>query len=535
MVSTTPPGPDAPRLRLETHHGRVVRCFAERPDGVDAMFRAAIAGAPDGLAVIDGGTRITYRELDATVEAVVANLAQAGVAAGDRVALLLDNRPEFLALVLACARMGAVAVPMNIRQRRPETEFLLNDCGAAVLAYEADLAGELPPPEAVPDLRRRYAIGRGSTNWAELCAPAPPPRLQAVGEDEAFCILYTSGTTGRPKGAILTHCAVVHSCLHYQHHLRLKTGDRALLAVPASHVTGLVAILMTTIRVGGATLMMRAFKARRMLEIAAAERMAYTLMVPAMYSLCLLEPSFADFDLSAWRVGGFGGAPMPEAVIARLAAALPRLTLFNAYGATETASPAVIMPAGEIAAHGGAIGLPVACCDLAVMDDDGREVAAGESGEVWLAGPMVVPGYWRNPAANADAFTGGWWKSGDIGSRDQEGFLSVFDRKKDMINRGGFKVYSVEVENVLMSHPAVVEAAVVGRPCPVLGERVEAFVTACAPVDADTLRELCAAQLSDYKVPEHIRIGRDPLPRNPNGKLLKAALRQTIAEETEAG
>jgi acyl-CoA synthetase (AMP-forming)/AMP-acid ligase II len=248
-----------------------------------------------------------------------------------------------------------------------------------------------------------------------------------------------------------------------------------------------------------------------------------------MYNLCLLQEDFAGHDLSAWRVGAFGGAPMPTATIDALAARLPNLTLMNAYGATETTSPATLMPPGETRSHGNSVGRPVPCAEIVVMDDAAREVARGQSGEIWIRGPMVVKGYWDNPAATADNFTGGFWHSGDIGMMDDDGYVYVLDRKKDMINRGGFKIYSVEVENALCEHPAVVEAAVVGKPCPVLGERVHAFVMVRDPaVSSQALTAFLEQRLSDYKVPENIVVGSNPLPRNQNGKLLKRILRDRI-------
>jgi O-succinylbenzoic acid--CoA ligase len=232
------------------------------------------------------------------------------------------------------------------------------------------------------------------------------------------------------------------------------------------------------------------------------------------------------------RIGGYGGAPMPPATIARCAEQLPQLELMNLYGATETTSPATIMPAAWSASRADSVGLPVACADIVVVDADGRAVGAGESGELWIGGPMVVRGYWNDAQATAREFTAGYWHSGDIGSIDADGFVRVFDRSKDMINRGGYKIYSAEVEAVLIAHPAVVEAAVVARPCPVLGERVHAFVCLREGGDAgaEALRAHCAAQLADYKVPETLAIGHEPLPRNANGKLLKRLLREQAAQ-----
>ena len=277
---------------------------------------------------------------------------------------------------------------------------------------------------------------------------------------------------------------------------------------------------------GGCVIMLREFKARAFLELAARERMTHTLVVPAIYNLCLREPDFDRFDLSAWRIGGFGGAPMPAGTIRTLAERLPGLTLMNAYGATETTSPTTIMPMGRQAENLDSVGAVVPCGDVRVMDDAGREVARGESGELWIAGPMVVPGYWDNPEATAREFADGFWKSGDIGSIDAEGFVRVFDRKKDLVNRGGYKIHSAEVESVLSLHPSVVESALVAQPDPVLGEKAHAHVVTHDPAcTADALRAHCARHLADYKVPDFVTLHAEPLPRNANGKLLKRLLR----------
>jgi acyl-CoA synthetase (AMP-forming)/AMP-acid ligase II len=415
---------------------------------------------------------------------------------------------------------------MSTRQRTPETEFILAQCEAAGLIYQADLAEHLPENSATPHLRERFVVGAGpGTPFAALTTTARFSDV-TLAEEDVFALLYTSGTTGRPKGAMLTHLGTVHSLLNYQYGMELRDGEVSVLAVPASHVTGLVAIILTMVQVRGTTVLMPAFKARAFLALAAEQRMTHTLIVPAMYNLCLLDPDFARFDLSHWRIGGFGGAPMPEATIEKLAAALPQLVLVNAYGSTETTSPVSMLPLGDVASHPDTVGRALACAHIVVMDDDGREVSAGASGELWIAGPMVVPGYWNNPEADGTAFHGGYWKSGDIGSVDAQGYVRVFDRKKDMINRGGYKIYCIEVEGVLARHPQVIECAVIGRPDPVLGERVHAvIVPRTGEIDLAELKAFCAKNLSDYKVPETFALLADALPRNANGKVLKTVLR----------
>lgn len=530
-------GSATPSLVAEIHYGsRSMRCFAQRPLHVDAMFRATVANMPHNVALVFNGERIDYAELARRVDAVAEQFSARGIGRGDRVALLLGNRPAFLYALLAVARLDAIAVPMNTRQRMPEIAYMLNQCAAAALVFDAACSGELPDTADTPSLHSCFQVDDGShlnldTRSIELPAihtgTADENDRNQPSEEDVFCILYTSGTTGKPKGAVQTHLGILHSTLHYQYTLGLRADDAALLAVPASHVTGLVAILLAMIRVGGRTIVMETFNARAFLELAARERMTYTLVVPAIYNLCLLQPDFDSFDLSRWRIGGFGGAPMPGATIERLAEKLPDLALVNVYGATETTGPAVILPLGAHD-HGDAIGKPALCADIRVVDDAGNDVAPGASGELWIAGPMTVPGYWNNPTANESAFVDGYWRSGDIGSIDAAGWVRVFDRQKDMINRAGYKVYSAEVENVLSRHAAVVECAVVGRPDPVLGERVHAFVVRKHDdVDADQLRAFCAVNLSDYKVPEGFEF-IDVLPRNAAGKILKPELRALL-------
>jgi long-chain acyl-CoA synthetase len=522
-----------PAQRAEALHGdRIVRCFAARPSNLQAMFAAACARAPHTAALVCDGERWDYASCDTIVQRLATGLAAHGVASGERVVMFIDNRPEFVFVWLALQRLGAISVPVGVREQRPGLAYIARQCGASAIVADAALAERLPAASEAPALQLRVAIGAapGCVPYDSLLAQelaAPPPADPA--ETEVAVILYTSGTTGNPKGAMLTHLNIVHSVLHYQACMRLGAGEVSALAVPASHVTGLVAIIATMIGGAGTTVIVPAFKAGPFIALLQRERVTHTLMVPAMYNLCLLQPGFGLADLSAWRVGGYGGAPMPVATIDALAEALPGLTLLNCYGATETTSPTTMMPMGDTRAHADSVGVALPTAEVRVMDDAGREVPPGDTGELWIAGPMVVPGYWANPEATAASFTAGWWHSGDLGSVDAQGYVRVFDRKKDMLNRGGFKIYSVEVENVLMAWPGMVEAAVVGRPCPVLGERVHAFVHAPGvAVDDAALRAFCAARLADYKVPEGFTWSETPLPRNANGKLMKRLLRERV-------
>ena len=521
-----------PAMRLEARFGdRVVPAFCERPGSIWAMVSEAAARNPDGEALVCGARRMTWREVAQQSACVAAGLRKIGLRSGDRVALLLGNRIEFVLAMFGAAHLGLVTVLLSTRQQKPEIAYVLSDCGAKLLIHEAKLADRLPDARDIPDLMHRISADDGNASqFAGLLDNEALPQPASVREEETAMILYTSGTTGRPKGAMLAHCNVVHSSMIFVSCLQLTAADRSIAAVPLGHVTGVVANIMTMVRCAGALIIMAEFKAAEYLKVAARERVTYTVMVPAMYNLCLLQPDFDSCDLSSWRIGGFGGAPMPIATIEKLNAKIPGLKLMNCYGSTETTSPSTIMPGELTAGHIDSVGLPCPGAHIMVMDADGHELPRGEIGEIWIHSGSVIKGYWNNPAATAESFTGGFWHSGDLGSIDAENFVRVFDRQKDMINRGGLKIYSAEVESVLAGHPDVIESAIIAKPCPVLGERVHAvIVTRHGDISGSALRAWCAERLSDYKVPETMALTVEPLPRNANGKVMKRQLREAWA------
>jgi acyl-CoA synthetase (AMP-forming)/AMP-acid ligase II len=522
-------------MQLQARFGdRVVPVFGERPRNIWAMVSDAALRNPDGEALVCGDCRMTWRNVVQRSAQVAAGLQKTGLQSGDRVALLLGNRVEFVLAMLASAQLGLVTVLLSTRQQTPEIAHVLNDCGAVMIIHEAVLADRLPDTRDVPGLKYRIAVDRTGVGpaFSDLADNVALQSHAEVGEEDTAMILYTSGTTGRPKGAMLAHCNVIHSAMIFVSCLQLTASDRSIAAVPLAHVTGAIANVMTMAACAGTLIILPEFKAAEYLKTAARERVTYTVMVPAMYNLCLLQPDFESYDLSSWRIGGFGGAPMPVATIEKLTTNIPGLKLMNCYGATETTSPSTIMPGELTAAHLDSVGLPCPGAQIVVVDATGRELPRGEIGEIWVHGGSVIKGYWNNPAATAESFTGGFWHSGDLGSIDAQGFVRVFDRQKDMINRGGLKIYSAEVESVLAAHPGVVESAIVARPCPVLGERVHAvIVTRDGDIGGDALRAWCAERLSDYKVPETIALTAQPLPRNANGKVMKKQLRDALAAQ----
>src|SRR6202043_1936685 len=269
---------------------------------------------------------------------VAAGLRKLGLQRGDRVALLLGNRIEFVLTLFGAANLGLVTVVLSTRQQKPEIAYVLTDSGARLLIHETGLVDRLPNASDVPDLMHRVSVDDDAraSQFSVLTDSVPSHEPAELGEEDTAMILYTSGTTGRPKGAMLAHCNIIHSAMVFVSCMQLTAADRSIAAVPLAHVTGVVANIMTMARCAGALIIMAEFKAAEYLKVAAAERVSYTVMVPAMYNLCLLQPDFDSYDLSSWRIGGFGGAPMPVATIEKLNAAIPGLKLMNCYGATET-------------------------------------------------------------------------------------------------------------------------------------------------------------------------------------------------------
>lgn len=519
--------PQQREYRPESHYGRVVPCLGDRPSSLPDMLMRAAAQNPHGEALVCEDFRCSWAELRDLVEAMAAGLRGSGIAPGERVVLFLGNRAEFVIALYAITRIGAVAVPVGVREQAPGLAYIVEQSGARLILHESDLSDRLPEGvEAVP------VVGNDPASFVARFSGARGALIEVEpGEDDLALIMYTSGTTGRPKGAMVTHLALVHAGAGYQQSMVLAAEDRSACAVPLSHITGITATLCTMAFTGGCSIIVPEFKADQFVHLAERERITHTLMVPAMYNLILARVDLSRHNLGRWRIGGFGGAPMPVPTIQALHQELPALQLMNCYGATETCGGICVVPAAEAERKAETVGLPLPGTTIRIVNDAGQDLTAGEVGEIWIAGPNVTPGYWQNPEATAANLVDGFWRSGDLGRIDEDGFLHVLDRLKDMINRGGYKIFSAEVEGTLMAHPAVLEAAVIAKPCPVLGERVHAVITlrdGAEPVSQEDLKAYCATRMTDYKQPESFTIGKEPLPRNLNGKVVKTALRERI-------
>jgi steroid-24-oyl-CoA synthetase len=513
-------------------------------------------GRGDADFVVQGDRRLSYRGHNARVTATAAGLTARGVQRGDRVALLSANNPEWVVAFWACAAAGAICVPLNAWWRAEELQFALEDSGTRVLICDARRWGLVKHlPEALPAVEQVYVIGAdkpvdGAAPFDELEAGGDPggfPEVD-VDEDDIAGIFYTSGTTGKPKGATVTHRQTLANLQNLfllgtvqmmqgaapPAELSGTTQAASLLIVPLFHTTGCHATMVLNYASGGKLVLMPPgrFDPDAAMRLVQDERVTSIGGVPTVMWRLLEAPNFGAYDLSSVTRISYGGAPSGAELVERIAEAFPnaKTGLATAYGLTETASVATAIGGDDYVAHPGSAGRAVPTVELRIVGADGIDAPRGETGEVWIKGPTVSShGYWNRPDANAESFTDGWFHTGDLGRLDAEGYLYIVDRAKDMVIRGGENIYCVEIENVLYEHPDVIDAAVVGVPHRTLGEEVKAVVQLKpgSTTTAADLQRFCAEHLAAYKVPAHVRLIDQPLPRNPAGKILKQALRGT--------
>ena len=492
---------------------------------------------PERTALVDGERRLSYAQFDAAVNRVAHVLSAKGLAKGDRLALMSYNTEGFVLTFYAAMRIGVIVVPVNPRMAAPEVTYLLDDSGATALVFDPALAAVAAAARAraaeppVIFLATEPGDG-GSQGGADLLTLARsgddgPPDC-SVGEADDAEILYTSGTTGRPKGVLLDQHRVVWDGVNICLATGMCDGERLLHVAPLYHSAELNLFLNGGMLIGATHVLARTFEPVPVIEALERERITSFFGVPTMYQLMLDCPQFAACDLSAWRIGMFGAAPMPPATIERLAAAVPTVRLFNLCGPTEAGPGGIFLPPDEMLTKPGANGRALVNTEARVVDEHGVDVPAGSTGEVVLRGETIMKEYWRNPQATAEAMRDGWLHTGDVGRIDDDGRITLVDRMKDMIITGGMNVYSVEVENALAAHPDVLDAAVVGKPHPLYGESIVAVVT-FRPGHEHTLDEIRAhvkTLIADYKAPHELVVGA--VPRNPSGKIVKHQLRAQL-------
>ncbi len=481
---------------------------------------------PRKVAIRFEGQAIDYATLAGRIRGAAAMLSQSGVKAGDRVAYLGLNRPEMIELVFACARLGAMLVPLNWRLAPPEHAYILGNAEPRLIVVEAEFRAGLEP--ALPDVTR-IVLGAGLQAWpGGVDAPA------AGDAGSPILIVYTSGTTGRPKGAVLTQDALLANALNSVHAHDLASRDRVLTVLPMFHVGGLNIQTLPALHAGADVVLHRRFDPAATLEAIAADRPSLVVLVPATIAAVIEHPRWRETDLSAVRVVTTGSSIVP----ARLIQAFHDrgVPVIQVYGSTETAPIAVYLRPAQARAHVGSTGLPGLHCEASIRAADGSEAAPGVRGEILVRGRNVMREYWRDPAATAEALAGGWFHTGDVGHRDAEGFFWVDERKKDVIISGGENVYPAELEEVLLEDPGVAEAAVVARPHPRWGEEPVAVVVArsgAAPAPKAIL-ERFDGRLARFKHPRDV-VFVERLPRNAMGKVLRYELRAMLAGAKRAG
>ncbi len=486
---------------------------------------------PERLALIDDttGERYTYRELNARANRLAGSLRErCGVRKGDRVAILARNQVAYLDALFATGKLGAILVPLNWRLTTHELAYMFKDSGASVLIYDADFAATLAPIRPQIAVRHYVALGAagpGDIPYVDLLDRAAAPVSEEVGLDDPHLILYTSGTTGAPKGAVLPHRVLVWNSLNTNVGWDLRADDVGIIHTPLFHTGGINVLTLPILHAGGTMVLMRDWNPARCLELIERERVTIFFAVPTMFQMLLDTPTFAAADLSSVRFCIAGGAPCPVPLIQ--AYQRRNIPFRQGYGLTEVSVNCFTLNPEDAIRKAGSVGKPIFHLDARIVDDAGQEVPNGAVGELILRGPTVCTGYWRNAGATAQALQKGWFYTGDLAQIDTEGYYFIVDRKKDMFISGGENVYPAEVERVLYEHQAVLECAVIGVAHSRWGEVGRALVVLrpATLVSEAELIAFCRQRLAAYKTPQSIYFVAE-LPHNSSGKIMKPELRQ---------
>lgn len=548
------------RFEMETVEIRGVptRVWKNAPPSLPMLARAVRAYGARVFTVYED-ERVTYDANYRAVAHLAARLTEMGVVKGDRVALAMRNLPEWPTIFFAATSVGAILVPLNAWWTGAELEFALRDSGTRILFVDGERHERLKSHYALLPALERVIVSRAASelegnasrlevligtraDWASL--PEIPFPEVAIAPDDDATLFYTSGTTGNPKGALGTHRNITTNILSTGYSAArtlMRRGETppampehkvTLLVIPLFHVTACSAAMMGMVAAGGTIVFMRRWEPVAAMEIIQRERVNLTGGVPTIAWQLLEHPDRAKYDLSSIEAISYGGAPSAPELVKRIHeefGALPG----NGWGMTETMATVTVHAGEDYLARPTSAGPPVPVAELRIMDPEGkRELPVGEVGELWAKGPMVVKGYWQRPEANAECFVQGWVRTGDLARLDEDGFLYIVDRAKDIIIRGGENIYSSEVEDVLYAHPAVTDCALIGIPHKTLGEEPAAVVHLAPGTSASEaeLQDWVRARIAAFKVPVAVKFVPDTLPRNANGKILKKDLKTLFAE-----
>ncbi|WP_433782460.1 acyl-CoA synthetase [Actinomycetospora sp. CA-101289] len=509
-----------------------------RSSTVDGVLARSARRTPDRVALHFGDRTWTYRELDDAVTRAAGYLGELGVGAGDRVATYGRNSDAYLLAFLGCGRLGAVHVPINYALTGEELGYLVEQSGSRLLLIDPALAG---PVDALPEQPKQVVPLRDAPgSLLERARAGELPELTStVTDSDLVQLLYTSGTTSRPKGAMMTHRALVHEYVSCVHAMAMTSEDDPLHPMPLYHSAGMHCFLMPYLMVGAVNHLMEAPDVPEVLRRIEADRIGAVFLAPTVWVPLANHADFPTRDLSSLRKAFYGASIMPGPVLARLREHLPGLRVYNCFGQSEIGPLATVLQPEEHDERPESCGRPVLFVELRVIDDDGHDVEPGGTGEVVYRSPQLCEGYWDKPDETAEAFRDGWFHSGDLVRIDDQGYITVVDRIKDVINTGGVLVASREVEDALYTHEAVAEAAVIGVPDEKWIEAVAAFVVLKGDASAtgdeaqrsstieDDLIAHARARLAGFKTPKAVYVV-DELPRNQSGKLLKRVLRDQV-------
>ncbi|MFI6940352.1 class I adenylate-forming enzyme family protein [Streptomyces sp. NPDC050418] len=501
---------------------------------LSALLDSAVRSAGDKDAVVYGAQRWTYREFAAAARRAATVLTEAGLRPGDRLAVMTYNTPAFLLAAFGAWYAGATLVPVNHKLQTGEVERQLKHCGARLALVDAEIGERATDAEA----EVRWLVShpdadvQPADSFEALVAAADPWSGTHGPDSEIAQILYTSGTSGTPKGCVHTHRGIALAATYSAAAVPLQRDERFLICMPIWHASPLNNWTLSTLLLGATVVLQREYEPRLMLETIERERITALFGAPiALIAPVQAVPDFASFDLTSVRAWIYGAGPLDADTARRLMKAYGSENFHQVYGMSEMGPVGSSLTPAEQVVKAGSIGRGgMPGVDLRVVRPDGSDAAAGESGEIWLSADTRMVGYLDDEAATAEVFAGEWYRSGDVGRVDEDGFVTIVDRMKDMIITGGENVASQEVEGVLRGHPDVLDVAVVGRPHPQWGETVVAFVvpragTAPGP---DEIREWLEPRLAKYKIPRELVL-REALPRTPSGKITKHVLRDELA------
>jgi len=468
----------------------------------------------------------TYRQLDEAVSRAAAVLLGLGLAKGDRIAAYGKNSDAYVIGFLACARAGLVHVPINYNLTGDELAYLLDQSGSRAVLVDPPLAERVATLGSAPGLV--LSLRDAEDSLLERSRSGPVPRIDVpIAESDLVQLLYTSGTTSRPKGAMMTHRALVHEYVSCVVAMGCHADDEPLHPMPLYHSAGMHVMMLPYLAVGATNHVMEAPDVPEILRRVEADGIGALFLAPTVWVPLSNHPDFASRDLSSLHKAFYGASIMPQPVLERLQKALPDLGFYNLFGQSEIGPLATVLAPEEHADRPASCGRAVLFVELRVVDGAGNEVPPGELGEVIYRSPQLCEGYWDKPEETEEAFAGGWFHSGDLVRADEQGYITVVDRIKDVINTGGVLVASREVEDALYTHPSVAEAAVIGAPDDRWIEAITAFVVTKAPVEPEELITYAKGRLAGFKVPKRVILVGE-LPRNASGKLLKRVLRDQL-------